>query len=212
MWHLWMTGVTLNGCQVNESAIKDVSGERKMEWWFDVQSWVLWQALCFLCFFWFCRWFWEGADGGGLWTWWHDYQVLMLLWIVVSFVCFWQVGWQERFWLWCGWIKWVAEDGLEQNAQGSVGFVLRSFFFLLCRCTFSSLSFLNCSVQNVHWIQNLLFPMCSYIKLGQELVLLHEIKWALTWRWWFVEREQIAMFLGNGLDFQFVIQAKVGER
>jgi hypothetical protein len=89
---------------------------------------------------------------------------------------------------------------------------LRSFFFSLCRCTFSSLSFLNCSVQNVHWIQNLLFPMCSYIKLGQELVLLHEIKWALTWRWWFVEREQIAMFLGNGLDFQFVIQAKVGER
>jgi hypothetical protein len=33
-----MMGVTLNGCQVNESAIKDVSGERKMEWWFYGQS------------------------------------------------------------------------------------------------------------------------------------------------------------------------------
>jgi hypothetical protein len=28
---LSITSVTLNGCQVNESAIKDVSGERKME-------------------------------------------------------------------------------------------------------------------------------------------------------------------------------------
>jgi hypothetical protein len=28
---LSIMGVTLNGCQVNESAIKDVSGERKME-------------------------------------------------------------------------------------------------------------------------------------------------------------------------------------
>jgi hypothetical protein len=28
---LSIMGVTLNGCQVNESVIKDVSGERKME-------------------------------------------------------------------------------------------------------------------------------------------------------------------------------------
>jgi hypothetical protein len=116
-----------------------------------------------------------------------------------------------RFWLWCGWIKWVAKDGLEHNEQGGVGFVLKRFFFG-CKCTFSLLSFLNCCVQDVHWIQNLLFPLCSYIKLGQELVLLHEIKWALMWRLWFVEREKIRMFVGNSLDSQFVIQTKVGER
>ncbi len=28
-------------------------------------------------------------------------------------------------------------------------------------------------------------------------------------RWWFVEKEKITMFVGNGLDSQFVIQAKV---
>jgi hypothetical protein len=39
-----------------------------------------------------------------------------------------------RFWLHRGWIKWVVKDGLEQNAQGSIYFVFRSFF-LLCRCT-----------------------------------------------------------------------------
>ncbi len=49
-------------------------------------------------------------------------------------------------------------------------------------------------------------------KIRSRTCVMHEIKWALTWRWWFVEREKIAMFMGNGLDSQFVIQAKVGER
>jgi hypothetical protein len=81
---------------------------------------------------------------------------------------------------------WVNKMGCRRwtgaECTGECWFCFEKFFFLLCKCTFSSLSFLNCIVQNVHWIQNLLFPMCSYIKLGQELVLLHEIKWALTWR------------------------------
>jgi hypothetical protein len=64
--------------------------------------------------------------------------------------------------------------------QGECWFCFEKFFFLLCRWTFSSLSFLNCSVQDV--VTKFIVSNVLLYKLGQELVLLHEIKWALMWR------------------------------
>jgi hypothetical protein len=84
----------------------------------------------------FCKWFWEGADGRGCWTWWHDYQLLMLLWIGMLFLCFWQVGWQEILKVLTK--SWVNKMGCKRWTRAEcIGEYLFCFqkFFLLCRCT-----------------------------------------------------------------------------
>jgi hypothetical protein len=103
-----------------------------------------------------------------------------------------------RFWLWCGWIKWVVKNELEYNTLRSIDFVFRSFF-LLSRCTFS-LCFFEVQCSRFSLDRKFIVFLCPYIKLSHELVLLHKIKWPLTWRWWFVEREKITLFMGDGLD------------
>jgi hypothetical protein len=81
-----------------------------MEWWFYGQSWVLWQALCVFGFpgdFEKVPMEEDAGHGGMIIKCWCYFDLECCLCAFGKLVGrkFW------RFWLWCGWIKWVAEYG-----------------------------------------------------------------------------------------------------